>query len=222
MGKNGTFDTIRINPVILRNLTNQNNERNIYVHPNFIARDMFWQRLEHITRFIMNHAITRQKVLDLGGGSGMLCKPLSRLFDTVDIIDLDTSDAENIIEYYKLPNINIMSEDICSFSTSVSYDVIIAADVLEHFIDLQIPLQFIKKHLKPNGLLIVSLPTENFIYELGRIIIRKSKPLDHYHGSAEVLQFLSNNGLEIIHKKYCPTYILPIPLFEIAVFRSKC
>lgn len=220
MGKKGTFDSIRITPEILKNITNQNNERNIYVHPNFIARDMFWQRLEYITRFLESYAMNRQTVLDFGGGSGMLCRPLSHLFDSVDIIDLDTSDAENVIEYYRLPNINVMCEDICNFNTKVSYDVIIAADVLEHFADLQIPLQFIKKHIKNNGLLITSLPTENFIYALGRIIINKTKPLDHYHGSNEVLRFLSNNGLELIHKRYCPTYVGPIPLFEIAVFRE--
>jgi len=219
MGKNRTWDSIRITPEILKNITNQNNERNMYVHPNFIARDMFWQRLEYITQFLASYSINRQNVLDLGGGSGMLCKPLSHLFDSVDIIDLDTSDAENVIEYYKLHNINVMCEDISNIDAKVTYDAIIAADVLEHFIDLHIPLQFIKKRLKNDGLLFVSLPTENFIYDLGRIIIRKTKPLDHYHSSKKVLQFLKSNGFELIHKRYCPTYIFPIPLFEIAVFR---
>ena len=220
MSNNGMNDSIRITPEVLKKITNQNNERNMYVHPNFLARDMFWQRLEFITRLLKDYTKTQQKVLDLGGGSGMLCKPLSQLFNSVDIIDLDTSDAENVIEFYKLPNVQLMCEDIGDFDININYDVIVAADVLEHFIDLQVPLQFINNHLKKDALLVVSLPTENAIYVLGRKIIRKNKPLDHYHKSCEVLEFLIDNGFELIRKQYCPKYIFPIPLFEIAMLRK--
>jgi len=217
--KNIGYAPVRISPQILSDITNIDNERNVYVHPNPMARDIFWQRLESIIQLLDSYAQNRQQALDFGGGSGMLCKPLSHLFDSVDIIDLDTSDAEKVIEYFDFHNINLICEDIGNFDNKLAYDLIIAADVLEHFSDLQIPLQFIKRHIKSDGLLIVSLPTENGLYTLGRAIIRKTKPLDHYHSSTEVMQVLADNGFKLVSKRYCPRYVFPIPLFEIAAFR---
>jgi len=59
MSNNGMNDSIRITPEVLKKITNQNNERNMYVHPNFLARDMFWQRLEFITRLLKDYTKTQ-------------------------------------------------------------------------------------------------------------------------------------------------------------------
>ena len=98
-------------------------------------------------------------------------------------------------------------------------DIVIATDVLEHFRDLSTPIEFINKHLVKDGLLIVTLPTENILYELGRVVINKKKPEDHYHKSSAVIDFLQENGYSITHSSYVPKYFIHIPLFSCVAFK---
>ena len=212
--------SIRIDVSILKRITNVDQERNIYVHPNPVARDIFWQRLEKIYKYITEYTEKNYLVLDFGGGSGIFAKTLCSFFNQVEIVDLDTSCAHNIKNEFKLKNLEIITNDISSFIPKHKYDLIIAADILEHFRELEIPLKFIITNLKENGLLIVSLPTENKLYEVGRKILRKEKPADHYHSSDKVIKFISNCGFKENKKSYVPNYLFPIPLFEIVVFKK--
>ncbi len=210
---------IRIPKEILVKITDVSQERNIYVHPNGVARDIFWQRLEKIDRFLQRYADPDDRALDFGGGSGAFCVALSRFFSSTDILDLDCSDAKKIIDYFGISNVNLITGDICKIKMANLYDVIIAADVLEHFNDLNVPLKFFNENLSKKGLLFISVPTENWLYILGRLIVSKKKPVDHYHSSKAVIDFLRLNGFQIIRRKYVPRYLFPIPLFDIVVLK---
>jgi len=212
---------IRINRKRMLTLSNSNKERNIYAHPFFIARDIFWQRLERVFDYLARSTNKTDNVLDFGGGSGVFCKALSQLYNKITIIDLDTEEVENIIQHYHLDNVECVNSDINKYTSKEKYDVIIATDVLEHFKDLSEPLNFFKKFLAYNGLLIVTLPTENKLYEVGRRIINKKKPIDHFHKSKDVVAFLQKHGFEIIESSYIPKYIIHIPLFEFVAFKYK-
>ncbi len=215
------METIKIDRDILINITDINNERNIYVHPNFLARDIFWQRLIYAFKYVKKYTTSDMSVLDFGGGSGVFAKSLSNYFKELSIIDLDLEDAKSIAKYFNISNINFITEDINKFSSNNQFDFIIATDVLEHFENLDIPLNFFNKFLKKNGLLLVTLPTENWIYELGRKIVNKDKPKDHYHTSKHVVNFLLKNGFTILEKCFVPKYILEIPLFEVVILEKK-
>ena len=205
----------------MEEITDQKNERNIYIHPNVLARDIFWQRLECLYKHIRQHCNHTYAVMDFGGGSGAFSKGLCQFFQQVDLIDLDPDDAMSIKEYFNLNNLNIIKADICTYKTnSKQYDLIIAADVLEHFKNLMLPIEFIHSNLKSGGLLMVSLPTENFIYNIGRFLLRKQKPDDQYHTSREVMQCLACNQFQQLSKTFIPKYGIPIPLLEIAVFKK--
>ena len=210
---------VRINRKELLIFSDPEKERNIYAHPLFIARDIFWQRLERVYDFLIKSTNKTDKVLDFGGGSGVFCKVLSEFYNNITVIDLDTEDAEKTIEYYGLGNVECICSDINKYKSTIKYDVVIATDVLEHFKDLSEPLIFFRRFLASNGLLVVTLPTENKLYEFGRILINKKKPIDHYHRSKDVINFLRNNGFELVKSNYIPKYIIPIPLFEFAVFK---
>ena len=100
------------------------------------------------------------------------------------------------------------------------FDLIIATDVLEHFKDLSLALTFINKFLKTGAYLLVTLPTENYIYELGRKIVNKEKPIDHYHSSKEVISYILESGFSKVYNMKIPKYIINIPLFDLAVFKK--
>ena len=212
---------VRIDRETLLQLSDPHKERNIYTHPVFVARDIFWQRLEYAFQYLQHHTSKDMNVLDFGGGSGVFCKALSSYYDHVSIIDLDVEEAKNIISHYNINNITLINEDINQYQMDGKYDLIIATDVLEHFFNLQQPLDFFNKFLKNSGLLLVTLPTENWVYELGRKIVNKQKPKDHYHNSRHVIDFLTENNFKKINKRFVPNYIIPIPLFEVAIFKYE-
>ena len=211
--------SVRIDREILLKLSDPDKERNIYTHKLALARDIFWQRLEHAFKYLKAYTVKDQNVLDFGGGSGVFGKTLSEYYDSLSIIDLDVEEAQNIIDYYNINNINLINEDISEFTTENKYDLIIATDVLEHFENLNVPLEFFKKFLNKDGILLVTLPTENWVYELGRKVVNKTKPIDHYHASKEVINFLKNNNFIEIQKTFVPKYIISIPLFEVVIFK---
>jgi len=210
---------VRIDRDVLLKLSDPHKERNIYTHPLSLARDIFWQRLEYAFKYLEKYTTKDYKVLDFGGGSGVFCKTLSSYYTDVSIIDLDVEEAKNIISYYNIGNVTLINEDINTFEMDGQYDLIIATDVLEHFLDLKQPVEFFNKFLKSGGILLVTLPTENWVYELGRKVVNKQKPDDHYHSSKHVIDFLKQNNFKEINKRFIPKYIFPIPLFEVAIFK---
>lgn len=210
---------VKIDISILKEITNMDKERNIYTHPNFLARDIFWQRLEYAFDFLKKYTKVSDRILDFGGGSGVFSKALSEYYNNVNIIDLDTEEAEKIKDYFNLNNVNIINHDINEYDNKEKFDIIIATDVLEHFRNPNDYLSFFSKSLLLDGLLLVTLPTENWIYELGRKVVNKTKPIDHYYPSKQVINFLLNNGFQLVEKEFVPKYIVSIPLFEIVVFK---
>lgn len=198
-------------------ITDVDNERNVYTHRLALARAIFWSRLVNVYDLLESRHHRREKILDFGGGSGVFLKALCGYFEQVDMIDLDPSDARRIAARYGLDNVRIIEADVASRRIGRSYDVITALDVLEHFRDLAVPIAFIRRHLKPGGHLIVSLPTENRLYELGRRVIRKTKPRDHFHASPDVIAALCRSGFRVRERRLVPGLaFFRLPLFEIA------
>lgn len=193
----------------------------MYAHPNPIARAIFWQRLATGYRLLANYAPKDAGVLDFGGGSGVFLPTLAGHFREVSVIDRDAEDARRVASYYSLAGIHIYECDITRWPENCSYDVVIAMDVLEHFSDNAVPREFLKKHLRRGGLLLVSLPTENWIYRMGRAVLRKSKPIDHYHPATTLMRHYQEHGYSLLADRYVPCAgPLAVPLFQIGVFRK--
>jgi len=210
---------MRIDRPLLMQLTDPSLERNIYVHPNGIARDIFWQRLEELCQMLDGYADVHSRVLDLGGGSGVFGRMAAGRVASLDVIDLDARDARALKAHFGLPNVNVIEKDIRHYFPDQLYDVVTAADVLEHFAELQCPISFIQRVLRPGGSLLISVPTENWIYELGRLVIRKTKPVDHFHTGRFIVETLRQHGFQLKKRTWAPKMLFRIPLFEIAVFR---
>lgn len=211
---------IKISPADLTRLTDAQHERNMYAHPNPVARDIFWQRLEVGYR-LLRDVSTGSKVLDLGGGSGAFLPALAQRFADVSVVDLDLDDAKRVATHYQLKNVRLFERDITAWDNAEKYDLVVTMDVLEHFADKSVPRRFLDNHLKPNGLLLVSLPTENWIYRLGRVVLGKTKPADHYHPAHKLVQYYRNAGYTLLAQRSVPRLgPLALPLFYIGLFRK--
>lgn len=183
---------IKIPPLLLKEIDNGDNHMpSLYYHPNSMLRYFFWARLAIINRLINQFACHAKTCLDFGGGDGVFLPTLSKRFNHVYLVDLDTTVAKEIVKRFQIKNVTLIEADILSDPLKgLNFDTIIATDVLEHFKDFSEPVKLLKSYLSLDGILLTSLPTESWIYVLLRAIYRVEKPLDHYHRSIEVERYL--------------------------------
>ena len=185
-----------------------------YSHPNPFINWLFWQRLRKTMEYI-ERAAPYQRVLDFGCGSGVLLPFLGKIASNVIALDIDLIPFERMKAHIDFPP-NIEVHDTRSFPLdqlpAASFDIITALDVLEHVEDLSGTLTSLLRLLKPGGRLVVSGPTENIFYKLGRQVAGREYTGDyHERGIAEIKhQLASLARIEQIAVLYWP-----MPLFDL-------
>lgn len=148
-----------------------------YVHSNYLVRSIFWGRIYAVVNSVSS--VASSSVLDFGCGSGIVTAHLSASLDR-NVFDIDYRPFEFLRKHLPaLQDVHQLHSSELSEMES-RFDAILAADVLEHFeIDkLASQIQLFHKWLKPGGKLIISGPTENLWYKIGRRIAGYD---GHYH-----------------------------------------
>ena len=187
-----------------------------YSHPNLLINWLFWQRLHTAINYIEKHA-PYEKVLDFGCGSGVMLSFLAQHSRQVFALDIDLVPLERMKKHIPLPeHVNVLNGKQVSVTqlNSRSFDLINALDVLEHVEDLSHTLSALLNLLKPGGRLVVSGPTENIPYRMGRKLAGPEYSGDyHERGIAEIKREL----VRLAHVQQIATLYRPIPLFEVFV-----
>lgn len=209
---------IRIDRNTLDQISTNVEERDMYLHPNALVRDISWQRLEEIERMIAEIAENKERIVDLGGGTGLLARSLCEKFDEVELVDWSIDDAEKLRKRFNLENLLCTHLNFCESEGIKKSSAMVATDVLEHIKSLDTMMPFMRGTLREGGWLFVSLPTENFLYEMGRKVFKKEKPHDHYHSATEIVAFLESNGFRPVKNLFSPKYGLRVPLYYIGAF----
>ena len=189
-----------------------------YSHRNPFINWLFWQRLRKVMEHIQRPT-SYEHVLDFGCGSGVMLPFLSQISSQVTAIDVDLLPIERVQRHIPLA-INVEIKDATKNKISDlpanSFDLIIALDVLEHVKDLPRTLNELLGLLKTDGQLIISGPTENILYRIGRKIAGPEySGTYHERGIAEI----KNELIRIARIEPIATLYWPIPLFE--VFSAK-
>ena len=185
-----------------------------YSHRNPVINWLFWQRLRKVMEHIQPPTLY-ERVLDFGCGSGVMLPYLSQISSQVTAMDVDLLPLECVQKYIPLAaNVevkNAAKSNITNLSTN-SFDRIIALDVLEHVKDLPRTLNELLALLKNGGQLIVSGPTENILYRIGRKVAGPEySGVYHERGIAEI----KNELVHLTQIEHIATLYWPIPLFEI-------
>jgi len=191
-----------------------------YSHRNPIINWLFWQRLRKVMDYVEGQK-PYGNILDFGCGSGVMLPFLSSISKQVIAIDVDLLPIQSVQKYIPLAN-NVEVKDAMKTNFSDlsknSFDLIIALDVLEHVPDLPKTLSDLFSILKPNGKLIVSGPTENILYQIGRKIAGPEySGAYHERGIAEIKYEIR----KIAKIQHIATLYQPIPLFEIFSAKNR-
>lgn len=115
-----------------------------------------------------------QKVLEIGAGGGNTLRyikeqGLASEVMGIELMKIPGSNQEHpLIDTFQIANIE--EEEIGA--AQGYFDVILCADVLEHLVDPWAVVEKISRHLRTEGLLIVSMPNLREFKTLGRIVFK--------------------------------------------------
>lgn len=186
------------------------------------VRGFFWMRLRLVFRLMRRLSPRARNCLDFGGGGGVFLPTLCRAFEQVVCIDLETVEARQVRRAFGLDNLRLAQGDIGAADLpEAPFDAIVAADVLEHFRDLAVPVAALKRWIARDGTLYTSLPTENGLYVALRRVFGVTKPEDHYHTGAQVESFLERSGFARIARLHVPLYWDVLPLFLVSAWKLR-
>ncbi|MEM0010911.1 MAG: class I SAM-dependent methyltransferase [Conexivisphaerales archaeon] len=161
---------------------------------------------------IIRHVGRGRRVLDVGCATGYLAEELTEKGNEVYGIEVDSEAAMEAREYYK----DVLVADVESLEElpypEKFFDIVICADVLEHLRKPDRVLRMLKRYLKPEGLLIVSLP--NIAYWrvrmnllLGKFDYEEVGIMDRTHLRFFTIktgkELIERCGFKIIKVEYC-------------------
>jgi 2-polyprenyl-3-methyl-5-hydroxy-6-metoxy-1,4-benzoquinol methylase len=112
---------------------------------------------------LKREGLAGKRILELGVGDASLTKRMAEVGAFVDGVEIDSEAAALASPYCKNVYVGDLDE-IDRIVADAEYDMVIAADVLEHLKDPEFVLSKLKKYLKRGGFLVVSLPNTANLY----------------------------------------------------------
>jgi 2-polyprenyl-3-methyl-5-hydroxy-6-metoxy-1,4-benzoquinol methylase len=187
-----------------------------YAHKNPIIDYIFWSRVKTAYNYAKQNVEPNGKILDFGCGTGLLTYALAKNGFKVTGSDVEFAPLDLMKQRIDYPEeINFIKGDLLFQSIpKSSFDLIIALDVLEHVSNLDDYISLFKSILKPNGVIVVSGPTESKLYKLGRKLAGKQFS-GEYHVSN--IDFIKNKFSKQMPVKVIKRLIWPFTLFELFV-----
>lgn len=178
-----------------------------YLHRNPLIRWLLAKRVGTVLECVdLTQCPT---VLDFGCGVGMLLlqtPPRSLAYTGVDIL-LDP--AQTCLQAHGREDLKLLAaEDWLEDIKDGTLDYIVAQEVLEHVEDVPDLIGEFRRKLKPGGSLVVSGPTENHAYRLGRWIAGYSGEY-HHRNIYDIMGDIEASGFTRVRRSRLP---LPGPL----------
>lgn len=179
-----------------------------YLHGNPLAAYVSWRRLFEAAH-MANALIPRpRRVLDFGSSVGELSHILHYAGD-YEFVEIDDASAR----YLQLQNKRARRLSL-NDAPAGAYDAVFAIDSLEHNENYADLLGELVARMAPAGILVLSGPTENLFYRLGRWIAGFE---GHYHHTNILdIEREARRNLQLIASRTVP---FGIPLFRVTAWK---
>lgn len=157
-------------------------------------------------------------LLDIGSGEGSFLELIKPKFQIIYSIEIDPFALKLLKEKFSSdPKIILIPKTVTDFlkkNPDLSFDYITCLDVLEHIplSDCQMVIEKLFRLLKPEGLLIISVPG---IFEKIRIFLGKSPTHLHSHSSYGCAKILEKSGFSIMNIQ-----TVEFPILDKYIFRK--
>jgi len=179
-----------------------------YLHGNPLAAYVSWRRLFVAASMASEIKPKPHRVLDFGSSVGELSHIL-RYEGDYEFVELDDQAAA-----YLQSNNERARRVTLNDAPKGAYDSIFAIDSLEHNEDYADLLGELAKRMSHDGILVLSGPTENWLYKLGRKIAGFE---GHYHHTTIFdIEREAQKTLQMVTSRTIP---FGIPLFRITVWK---
>lgn len=187
-----------------------------YAHNNPLIEYIFWKRIKIAYLYAKKNIKKGGKILDFGCGTGLLSYILAKGSFRVTANDIEFGPLNLVKEKIRFQdNIEFIEGDLIKQNLKENtFDLIIALDVLEHIDNLKDYISLFQRILKPGGIILVSGPTENFLYKVGRKLAGK-RFTGNYH-----MNNISNIRREFslyMPVKTISKIVWPFTLFEVFI-----
>ena len=166
-------------------------EMNGYHYSGLVELEKLELSLNHYNHYIVtqfiNHATSKNKVLDFGAGIGTMSNIWRKLEGTSSItcLEPDKSQVKIILER-GLSGVTSISEDS-------EFDYIFTSNVLEHIDDDRAAIKFLFNQLSADGKIGIFVPANKYIYS------HIDKKLEHFrrYGKRELVKKIAESGFKI-------------------------
>lgn len=182
-----------------------------YTNPNPLMRYLFWERIKIVINSI-SHLDKLNTCLDFGCGLGTMVPYLLKKTKSLFVLDLDTSLLKELGKKEGWKNIAYVTDLDQLKDQKGKLDLILALDVLEHVDDLPEVLEKFSQLLSDNGKIIITGPTENFIYKIGRKLANYSG--EYHERNIYDIKIEVEKRFKIISQR---TLFRILPFFEIFI-----
>lgn len=170
---------------------------------NFYEKNVEEFGFSNAHKIIVSQISEGNVVLEVGSSSGYLTKVLTEKGIIVDILEVEKEPFEKAKKIARNSYFGSIEEKQIQEKIKEKYNVIICADVLEHLVNPDLVLDFLKTKLKKDGILLVSIP--NVAYWGMRVHLMFSGDFS-YHDSGLMdrthLRFFSLNNFKDLLKKH--------------------
>ncbi|MDJ0981000.1 MAG: methyltransferase domain-containing protein [Kiloniellales bacterium] len=181
-----------------------------YCHGNPLAAYVSWLRLFRSVELARRHLPVAGRALDFGSSVGELGRLLAEQGTDVRYEFIEQEEPAAVFLQQSLPE---ALRQTLETAPDGAYDWVFAIDSLEHNDDFAELLARIGEKLSPRGLLILSGPTENRLYRLGRAIAGFDS---HYHKTT--IYDIERAAATFLARRDVATIVPGAPLFRLSVW----
>jgi ubiquinone/menaquinone biosynthesis C-methylase UbiE len=165
---------------------------------------------------------SRESLLEVGFGAGLLLPSLARMFPQVEAIDIHglAPDVSDMLRQLGLINVTVRAGSIFQLPfPDRHFSHVLSVSVLEHLRDLDAAACELVRVTRPGGTVVLGFPTKNVVTKALFRLVGYDDDVIHPSGHGDILAAMYRR-MALEHLDVFPRYVpLDLSLYSVARFR---